>query len=282
MFEDPGQILDIARIAEETGFTGIALADHVAIPLDFHSVHGSGHNPFDPRTPFYDPVATAAAAASVTTRLRIMTYVLVVTMRDPFTVAKQAGTLSVLSGGRFALGVGAGWLVEEIAVLGHDRRDRGSRMDEYLEVIQAFLRDGVVEYHGKHVDFGPTAMFPTPPEPPPIWVGGKAAPALARAALYDGWLGMDYPYDDMMAQLDRIQDLRRRRADEVGPPARPPQTLVVTVPPPAPSPDLHHRLADRGVTATIATPWYPGDPAHADLEAKRSAMWAWSERYGLL
>lgn len=56
----------------------------------------------------------------------------------------------------------------------------------------------------------------------------------------------------------------------------------MTVPPPAPSPDLHLRLAERGVTATIATPWYPGDPAHADLETKRSAMWAWSERYGLL
>jgi probable F420-dependent oxidoreductase len=282
MFEDPGQILDIARIAEETGFTGIALADHVAIPLDFQSVHGSGHNPFDGHTPFYDPIATAAAAFSVTTRLQVMTYVFVVTMRDPFTVAKQAGTLAVLSEGRFALGVGAGWLVEEIALLGHDRTRRGARMDEYLEVIHAFLHDGVVEYHGKYLDFGPTAMFPVPPEPPPIWVGGKAGPALARAARYDGWLGMDYPYDDMMAQLDRVQELRRRRADEVGPPARPPQTLVVTVPPPAPSPDLHERLAERGVTATIAIPWYPGDPAYAKIEDKRSAMWAWSERYGLL
>src|SRR5579859_3580897 len=281
MFEDPGQILDIARIAEETGFTGIALADHVAIPLDFQSVHGSGHNPFDGRTPFYDPIATAAAALSVTTRLQVMTYVFVVTMRDPFTVAKQAGTLAVLSEGRFALGVGAGWLVEEIALLGHDRSNRGARMDEYLEVIQAFLRDGEIEYHGHYLDFGPTAMFPVPAEPPPIWVGGKAGPALARAARYDGWLGMDYPYDDMMAQLDRVQELRRQRAEEVGPPARPPQTLVVTVPPPEPSPDLHRRLAERGVTATIAIPWYPGDPAHAKLEDKRSAMWAWSERYGL-
>jgi probable F420-dependent oxidoreductase len=281
MFEDPAQILDIARIAEEAGFTGVALADHVAIPMGFESVHGSGHNPFDERSPFYDPIATAAAMAAVTSRLRIMTYVYVVTMRDPFTVAKQAGTLALLSEGRFALGVGAGWLVEEIRLLGQRPSDRGARMDEYLDVIHAFLHDGVVEYHGKHLDFGPTAMFPVPPDPPPIWVGGKARAALARAARFDGWLCMDYPYDDMLAQLDLVNELRRRVAAEVGPPRRPPQTLVVTVPPPAPSPELHARLAERGATATISVPWYPGDPAFASLDAKRSAMLAWSERYGL-
>jgi hypothetical protein len=92
---------------------------------------------------------------------------------------------------------------------------------------------------------------------------------------------MDYPYDDMLAQLDLVNELRRREAEESGPPKRPPQTLVVTVPPPLPSPELHERLAERGATATIAGPWYPGDPAFASLEAKRSAMFAWSERYGL-
>jgi probable F420-dependent oxidoreductase len=281
MFEDPGQILDIARLAEEAGFAGVALADHVAIPMGFASVHGSGHNPFDERSAFFDPIATAAAIAAVTTRLRVMTYVYIVTMRDPFTVAKQAGTLSLLSEGRFALGVGAGWLVEEIALLGHRPANRGARMDEYLEVIRGFLHDGVVEFHGKHLDFGPTAMFPVPPDPPPIWVGGKAPAALARAARFDGWLCMDYPYDDMLAQLDLVKELRRQSEEESGPPARPPQTLVVTVPPPEPSPELHARLAERGATATISVPWYPGDPAFASLEAKRSAMMAWSERFGL-
>ena len=282
IFEDPGQHLDLARAAEAAGFTGVALADHVAIPTSFRSVHGSGHNPFDLRSPFHDPIVWAAAIAASTRRLQIMTYVYVVTMRDPFTVAKQAGALSVLSGGRFALGVGAGWLVEEIELLGHDPRDRGSRMDEELDIIQAFLRDGMVEHHGKYFDFGPTAMFPIPDDPPPIWVGGRAERALERAARFDGWLGMDYPYDDMLAQLDRVQALRRRRADEHGPPRRRPQTVVVTVPPPLPTPDLHHRLAERGATATISLPWYPGDPDYATLDAKRKAIDDWAERFDLL
>jgi probable F420-dependent oxidoreductase len=282
IFEDPDQMLDLARFAEEAGFTGVALADHVAIPVDFKSVHGSGHNPFELDSAFHDPFTWAAAIAAVTTRLQLMTYVYVVTMRDPFTVAKQAGALSILSKGRFALGVGAGWLVEEIALLGHDPHERGARMDEQLEVIQAFLRDGIVEYHGKHLEFGPTAMFPVPPDPPPIWVGGKAARALERAARFDGWLCMDYPHDDMLAQLDRVQELRRHRAEEEGPPARRPQTLVVTVPPPDPSPDLHRRLAERGATATISLPWYPGDPAYAALDTKRAAIAAFSERFELV
>jgi probable F420-dependent oxidoreductase len=281
IFEEPDQHLDLARIAEAAGFRGVALADHVAIPAGFGSVHGSGHNPFELDSPFHDPIVWAAAIAATTSRLQIMTYVYVVTMRDPFTVAKHAAALSILSKGRFALGVGAGWLVEEIELLGHDPRDRGARMDEQLDIIQAFLADGIVEHHGQHYDFGPTAMFPVPADPPPIWVGGRAERALARAARFDGWLCMDYPYDDMLDQLDRLRELRRRRADEYGPPTRPPQTLVVTVPPPDPSPDLHQRLAERGATATIALPWYPGDPAFATLDAKRAAIERWAERYRL-
>jgi alkanesulfonate monooxygenase SsuD/methylene tetrahydromethanopterin reductase-like flavin-dependent oxidoreductase (luciferase family) len=112
MFEDTSQILDIAKEAEAAGFAGVALADHVAIPVGFASVHPSGDTPFAPDSEFVDPVSTAAAILAVTTSLRAMTYVYIVTMRDPWSVAKAAGTLSVLSGGRFALGVGAGWLTE--------------------------------------------------------------------------------------------------------------------------------------------------------------------------
>src|SRR6185312_6186977 len=61
MFEDTSQILDIAREAEAAGFTGVALADHVAIPVGFRSVHPSGDNPFTPTSEFVDPIATAGA-----------------------------------------------------------------------------------------------------------------------------------------------------------------------------------------------------------------------------
>ena len=110
--EDHSQLLEIARAAEAVGFTGVALADHVAVPAVYASKHQSGETPFDHRASFTDPLTSIAAMAAVTTRLRFLTYVYVLPMRDPFSVAKQAGTVALLSGHRLALGVGAGWLLE--------------------------------------------------------------------------------------------------------------------------------------------------------------------------
>jgi probable F420-dependent oxidoreductase len=275
MFEPEDQFLEIARAAEEAGFAGVALADHVALPEGFRSVHPSGENPFTLETHFVDPLTTAAAMLAVTTRLRAMTYVYIVTMRDPWVVAKQAGTLAAISQGRFALGVGAGWLTEEIALLGHDPARRGRRMDDQLALLRDLWDDGwAAGPDGQRV-----AMFPVPPTPPPIWVGGKSDAALARAARHDGWLGMDYALDEVWALLDRLAEHRARHAAEHGEPASPPLTMVI--PHAEPTPELHARMADRGVTATMGMPWYPGDPSHASMAAKRSALAAWSERFGL-
>jgi alkanesulfonate monooxygenase SsuD/methylene tetrahydromethanopterin reductase-like flavin-dependent oxidoreductase (luciferase family) len=274
MFEDTGQILDIAREAEAAGFTGVALADHVALPVGFTSVHPSGDTPFAPTSEFVDPVATAAAILAVTTRLKVMTYVYIVTMRDPWSVAKAAGTLSVLSGGRFALGVGAGWLLEEIALLGHDPATRGKRMDADLDRIRELLHTGFSTADGRQV-----AMAPVPASPPPILVGGKARAALRRSARHDGWLGMNYPLDEVWRLLDHLAEERANTQAAPHPSGQPPMTMVI--PNALPSPDLHADLAARGVTATISMPWAPGAPATGEWDAKREALWAWAERYGL-
>src|SRR5699024_8744767 len=99
---------------------------------------------------------------AVTTTLRFMTYVYILPMREPFTVAKQVSTLAALSSHRFAFGVGAGWNLEEIQLLGQDPHTRGRRMDEMLDVMQRLWRTGVAEYHGEFYDFGPTGQFPLP------------------------------------------------------------------------------------------------------------------------
>ncbi len=275
MFEDTAQILDIAKEAEAAGFTGVALADHVAIPVGFTSVHPSGENPFTPSSEFVDPMTTAAAILAVTTRLRVMTYVYVVTMRDPWSVAKAAGTLSVLSGGRFALGVGAGWLLEEIALLGHDPATRGKRMERDLGLIRELLHTGSATAPGG----GEVAMAPVPAVPPAILVGGKARAALRRAARHDGWLGMNYPLDEVWTLLEQLAEERASAGAAPYPSQQPPMTMVI--PEAMPSPDLHAELAGRGVTATISMPWYPGDPRTASLDAKREALAAWALQYGL-
>src|SRR5690606_35783064 len=152
MFEPLEQWLDIARLAEEVGLDGLGLADHVAVPERFDSVHPSGHNPLSSTTEFVDPLTTAAAMAAVTERLRFMSYVYVLPMRHPLHVVKQVGTVAGLFPGRFSFGIGAGWLTEEIALLGVDPRTRGSRTDEMLEVLRQAWTDGVVEHHGRHFD----------------------------------------------------------------------------------------------------------------------------------
>lgn len=277
MFEDNSQLLDIARAAEELGFHGIAVADHVAVPHGFTSVHPSGETPFVPTDNFPDPLTTIAAMAAVTTRLHFLPYVYVLPMRDPFTVAKQAGTVSMLSNGRFALGVGAGWLREEIELLGHDPRIRGQRMDEMIAILRGFWDDGTTEFHGRHYDFGPASMFPKPDHHVPIWVGGKSDAALRRAARNDGWLGMNYDVDEIPGLLAKLREERARVLDERGDDGRPFETLVI--PNALPEPGLHADLEAQGVTSTVAVAWPQNDPAFASLDAKLGAMEAFAKTF---
>lgn len=270
------QYVEVARAAERIGFTGIALPDHVAIPREFAPAHPGEGDPFTASVDHPDPFTTITAMASGTTTLRFMTYVYVLTMRDPFTVAKQAASVSTLSGGRFALGCGAGWLEEEIALLGQDPRHRGARMDEMLDVIRGFWHHGTFEYHGRHYDFAPVTMTPVPQPPPPIWIGGGHA-SLRRAARCDGWVGMDHPFDELVELLAQLELLRQRDAEEHGPPGAAAQTMAVARE--LPSRELYARLEGLGVTATIALPWRPADPDDAQLPAKVTAMERWADAF---
>ena len=119
MFLDASQMVGVARAAEALGYTGLALADHVAVPGKYESLHPSGErNVFDEEALFPDSLSCIAAMSTVTERLRFMTYVYVLTMREPYSVAKQVGTVSTLCQGRFSLGVGVIPVATELADLG--------------------------------------------------------------------------------------------------------------------------------------------------------------------
>ena len=272
--EDDHQLVALSQHAEAVGLRGVALADHVAVPLRYASLHPSGGpTPFDHRSSFPDPMTTAAAILASTERLEVMTYVYILPMREPFSVAKQAATLSLLSGDRFRLGVGAGWLQEEIELLGHPLRRRGRRMDEMLEIIRAFWTEDSVEYHGEFFDFASAGMAPPPARPVPIWVGGKSRAALARAAGQDGWLGMNYQLDEIATLLGQLAELRSEK------PKQDDDYEVFVIPNAEPSPELHAELAAQGVTGTMAFAWPAGDPAFASLAAKQRALDAFADRY---
>jgi alkanesulfonate monooxygenase SsuD/methylene tetrahydromethanopterin reductase-like flavin-dependent oxidoreductase (luciferase family) len=249
--EEDHQLIELAQHAEMAGLRGVALADHVVVPVEFSSVHPSGEAPFDYRTSFPDPLTNAAAILAST----------------------EAGSLSLLSGDRFRLGVGVGWLFEEVTMLGQSLRGRGRRMDEMLEIMRAFWTQESVEYHGEFFDFPATGMAPRPDAPVPIWVGGKSRAALARAARHDGWLGMNYPLPEVH---DLLSELAELRADV---PARESDFEVFVIPNAEPSPELHADLAARGVTGTMAFAWPDGDPAFASLAAKQKAIDAFATAY---
>ncbi|MCI3948235.1 MAG: putative F420-dependent oxidoreductase, Rv2161c family, partial [Acidimicrobiales bacterium] len=161
-------LLPLAQAAEAAGFDAIALPDSVFYP----EVVSAGY-PYTPdgsrfwaaETPFVDPFVSVAAMAAVTERIHFYTNVVKLPIRNPLLVAKQVSTLAVLSGDRFALGVGLSWMPEEFEWTGTEKRTRGARTDEAIEIIRAVCAGGGpqwVEHHGRHYDFERLMISPAP------------------------------------------------------------------------------------------------------------------------
>jgi probable F420-dependent oxidoreductase len=208
---DVDQLVPLARAAEELGFGGVALPDHLVFPAHVQSAYPyskDGSMTWPSRSPWPDVWVAIAAMATATQRMMFATTVFVVPLRDPFTVAKAAGTAALLSKGRVVCGLGAGWMREEFDVLGVDFATRGARFDEMVEVLRLLWTGESVEYHGAHFDFPPIQMHPAPGQVPVI-VGGNTAPARRRAVLADGWCGAHH---DIEATAGYVADLTARRA----------------------------------------------------------------------
>lgn len=206
-FEPWDQLLDLARLAEDVGFEGVVLPDHIVIPAGELTPHPGGY-PLRADEPFVEPLIAFASMASVTTRLKFLSGVIVVPQRDPYLLAKQLGTLALLSGHRVILGTGAGWLPEEFNLLGQSFHDRGHRMDEMLQLMADFWADGWADRHGPHFDLPRSAMFPAPERSVPIWVGGNSPAGVRRAARHDGYIPMRLFDDQARAEFAEVDRLR--------------------------------------------------------------------------
>ena len=269
-FAEPEQLLEIARAAEEAGLHGVLLSDHLFFPGRLASRYpysADGKPAFDGATPFPDPWTTIAAMAAVTERLRFATMVYILPLRHPLEVAKTVGTAALLSRGRVALGVGAGWIREEFDALGVPFAARGARMDEMIEVMRKAWTGASFEHRGRCFALGPLQMSPPPPAQVPIYVGGLSPAALRRAArLGDGWIGTGQTPDEAIAYAAQLRHLRAEagRGDE------PFETIVPLVVPP--DRDLLRRLEAAGVTSTTLWPFtYTLGPT-SPLSAKRTQM----------
>jgi probable F420-dependent oxidoreductase len=186
--DDPGAIRAWAERAEELGYERIITYDHV-----LGAVHADREpaltGPYTERDPFHEPFVLYGYLAALTTRIELMTGVLILPQRQTALVAKQAAELAVLSGGRFVLGVGTGWNWVEYEALNEDFASRGARMDEQVELLRALWSEPVIDFDGEHHQVDRAGMLPLPPAPIPVWFGGFSPPAIRRAArLGDGFL----------------------------------------------------------------------------------------------
>ncbi|MEU8680670.1 LLM class F420-dependent oxidoreductase [Streptomyces sp. NPDC048611] len=199
----PADLVEVARAADRAGFAYVACCEHVAIPRRLAEAMS---------TVWYDPVATLAHLAAVTERVRLLSHVAVAGLRHPLITAKQYATLDRLSGGRLILGVGAGHVPEEFAVLGADFGRRGAVLDETVDALKAALGpDEFPEFTGKRFAFEGLGQAPRPVQTPrpPIWVGGSSPAAVRRAAERgDGWLPQGDRRDQLPGQITRLRRLR--------------------------------------------------------------------------
>jgi probable F420-dependent oxidoreductase len=216
-FPDAAGAARLARLAEAAGFDSVFAVDHVVIPDDYASTYpyaATGRLPGDRASPFPDPLIWMAFAAAATTRLRLMTGVIILPQREPLVLAKQVATLDAMSGGRIELGIGVGWLREEFAALGVPFERRGRRADEYVAAMRALWREDGASFAGEFVRFERVSCNPKPvARGVPIIVGGHSEAAARRA----GRLGDGF-FPSIGAQVDTMPllDLARRTAEAAG------------------------------------------------------------------
>jgi probable F420-dependent oxidoreductase len=205
--------LTLARAVEERGFHALFLTEHTHIPTSRATPWPGGRELPRRYAHTYDPFVALTAIAVVTGRIALGTGVSLVAQHDPIVLAKAVASVDRISGGRFELGVGPGWNVEEAANHGA-RTHRIARMLETVEAMTAIWTCDEAEYHGRYVDFAPIWSWPKPVRRPPVLIGGGGPTVLDRVLSHgDGWIPLRVRVSELDAFAGRVADLRRRAAD---------------------------------------------------------------------
>jgi alkanesulfonate monooxygenase SsuD/methylene tetrahydromethanopterin reductase-like flavin-dependent oxidoreductase (luciferase family) len=196
---DGAFFLSVAAQAEGLGYDGVFAGDHLVLD-----------------TPMPDCLTTLAYFAAGSRRLTIGSMVLQLPLRPLLVTAKALSTLDKLSGGRLVVGTGVGGEhPREWRGAGVSRRERGARMDAYLNVLPDLLSGVPVSAHDRFVTLDDVVLRPVGPRPqgPPIWIGGRGPAALARASRFDGWCA----YAESVGGFARKRaQIERLRTDDPG------------------------------------------------------------------
>ena len=190
----PERLGIIARKGEEFGFDTLLTGDHILVPKNISSVYPyteGGEFPGSGSGESMEQITLLSYIAGQTSKIRLVTSVLIVPHRNPLIAAKSLATLDLLSEGRLVVGVGVGWMREEFQALGLPPfEERGAVTDEYIRAFKVLWTEDDPHFQGKYISFDDISFLPKPVQKPhpPIWVGGESRPALRRTAeLADGW-----------------------------------------------------------------------------------------------
>ncbi|MGE2833312.1 TIGR03619 family F420-dependent LLM class oxidoreductase [Mycobacterium sp. SMC-4] len=250
-FLDTREILELARAADELGYDGLGIPDHVVNFAELktpYPYHESGQVRWDPFTDWADPWVLIGSLAQVTTRLRFVTTVYIPALRDPYSAAKSIGTAAYLSGGRVELGIGVGWCREEFELMGAQFSQRGGRTDEMVELMRELWQPGWTEFHGEFYQTPKLEMSPPAPHIP-VLVGGRTERALRRAAVNDGWIADQMNTADALAIVSRLRELREAAGKTM-------DDFTVLAPlTDAYTPEHYIRAEEAGITTILTMPW---------------------------
>ena len=193
------QGLDDIVAADRHGFSSVVFAEH-------HFLDDG----WLPR-----PMQLAAAAAAITTKIRIGTDIVILPLHHPVAVAEEAAVVDVISGGRFILGVALGWIEAEYKGFGVPYKQRAQIYDQSLDLVVRLLRGETVSHNG-HYSFEGARIRPLPVNPNgiPLWMGGLADIALKRIArVGDAWV---MPPGTRLAELVRQRKLLDEEREAAG------------------------------------------------------------------
>ncbi|MCU1484065.1 MAG: putative F420-dependent oxidoreductase, Rv2161c family [Actinomycetia bacterium] len=201
---DVGAVRAYGERAESLGFDHLLAYDHV-VGADT-TVHTPWNGPYDVDTTFHEPLVLFGYLAAVTSRIELVTGIIILPQRQTALAAKQAAEVDLLSGGRFRFGVGIGWNAVEYEALGKDFTNRGRRLDEQLLLLRRLWTERAVTFEGTYEQVTAAGIAPLPIQRPiPVWIGAASAPAYRRAGrLADGWFPQMAPgpkLDDALAQV---------------------------------------------------------------------------------
>jgi probable F420-dependent oxidoreductase len=251
----PAYLVDVgamARTAEALGFESFWCAEHPFIPVHTTSRFPGTADGVIPEaySHFIDPFVALARASGTTSRIKLATGIVLVPERHPLMLAKEVSTLDLFSGGRFLLGIGAGWLREETQLMGGDFDHRWGQTRESILAMKELWTKPEAEFHGKFYDFPPVRSNPKPVQKPhpPVLLGGDAPRVLERVVAWgDGWL----PNRVTPVELREKRATLDRLAREAG---RDPAAISISVHGQPADRDLIARLHDAGATRVIVRP----------------------------